>query len=673
MGVLLTIGGPGGAARAEVHGIEAETLVGPELADQIQSNWRASNRLQFVVHKDTLTWTVPVDGGRGYRLWMLGRSGWSKDHRFGGDGQYFAIVGDRKLVLTAQRQTLLFQTNESNFVWFRSEPFELAPGRQTFTAGCTWDWGKIDGMVLTNEPFEPPKPGPGAIPREIQNLTFSPTVWISDPYAPFNTGMAPPDDRSEPRIKLLAARNASAYASVRIHHPAGAVWPAHLRLRMTALKTNEGRALPDDCVSLHRLATLSAAFGGPGLVGTDALPRLGPLGYVELARGTTGCVWVVLRMGRDQEPGVYRGSLVLEDQHTMTRMKVPVEVELANVNLPDRTDLAVYTWWRHTYASDAQWDEIVNQGINTFGVIILGPVAYTFDDDANLVGECRFHEDLRHFVDAQERTGGYQLIEWYFRGGAPIARSMQGNGEGDSETDFKYMTPAWKKAFAALIKEVHGYFESRGLPRERLLHYIFDENLSDSFIETARFIKDLDPTYKVFNNGWGDLETFKKAAPYVDVWCPHVNHLAGMAKDGLMDYLRSTGKPIWSYDESYHQRAASPYAKYRYKFWLTYKYDLQGCGFWKHHGLPGLTYEPNYGTRVTSRRYEGWMSGIEDYKLLTMLEAFAESGAQAAGEAKTLLDEAVREVCARSADTRRAAAYRDRIIRLLAKENPSSH
>ena len=343
----------------------------------------------------------------------------------------------------------------------------------------------------------------------------------------------------------------------------------------------------------------------------------------------------------------------------MSLSQVPIQVEVADLALPAQTDLAVYTWWRGIHSSDAQWGELVDQGINTFGFIVSGALSYTLDAKGEIVGKVGFHPDLARLARAQTRSGGSLLIEWYFRPGAPIARSTS------SDEDFKYMTPPWKKAFTTLMQSIHQHLESQGVPREKLLHYLFDETIGDHFIETAKFIRGVDPSYRIFNNGNGDLDGYKRVAPYVDVWCLHVMNLQATANDGRLEFLRSTGKPIWSYDEGYHQRGKPPYHTYRRRFWQAVQYDLQGVGNWKHHGLVGMTYKPNYGTRVTSRRYEAWMSGAEDHKLLTLLNTVAESEGTQAGAAKALLTEAVREV-SRSGDTKSADRYRHRMIRLLA-------
>ena len=103
-------------------------------------------------------------------------------------------------------------------------------------------------------------------------------------------------------------------------------------------------------------------------------------------------------------------------------------------------------------------------------------------------------------------------------------------------------------------------------------------------------------------------------------------------------------------------------------------YGLDGCTYWKHQetGI-GTAYDPavgewpsyDEGAPITSRRYEAWFSGLQDYKLLRKLEDLANSNSLLAPEAQELLSEAVQAVCDDQNDLGRAEEYRRKIIMLL--------
>src|SRR5690606_4522618 len=154
------------------------------------------------------------------------------------------------------------------------------------------------------------------------------------------------------------------------------------------------------------------------------------------------------------------------------------------------------------------------------------------------------------------------------------------------------------------------------------LHYTFDEYLGEKFVQVSLIIRQVDPSLKIFSNLSADIETYRKVEPYLDVWSPWFGDLLAMSRDGRLDDMRSTGKPIWFYDPGYLQRGESPYTKFRHKFWLSWRYKLDGCTYWKHQGdRVGTAYYPLIEDQapVTSRRYEAWYSGWQDYQLLHQL------------------------------------------------------
>jgi hypothetical protein len=282
-------------------------------------------------------------------------------------------------------------------------------------------------------------------------------------------------------------------------------------------------------------------------------------------------------------------------------------------------------------------------------------------------GACDFSR-LAKFIEAQRRTGGYLLAEWSFH--SPKNLRLECGAPGvPAGAPLEFMSGPWRRAFHSLLTQMNSHLESRGVPRDRILHYIFDEYLGDKFIQTGRLIRQINPEYKIFGDLSADLDTYQKAAPYVDIWCPHFSSLELMDRDGRLEFLRSTGKPIWCYDEGYNQRASDPRAKFRRKFWIAFRYKLDGCAYWKHQGdSVGTAYYPVRGQQpVTSRRYEEWCSGLQDYKLLKMLEKQTEPDSPRAVEAGKLMREAVAEVIAHPEQASLADKYRERILIFLSE------
>jgi len=246
---------------------------------------------------------------------------------------------------------------------------------------------------------------------------------------------------------------------------------------------------------------------------------------------------------------------------------------------------------------------------------------------------------------------------------------------------FDFLSDEWITAFQEILEAVQTHLEATGVPRNRILHYIYDERQDIEFKHVAHIIRGMNPEYQIFNTQGviGASTPISKAVyedikEYVDVWCSWFPVLHQLVNESSFKTMTSSGKPIWFYDASPDQRAWSPYTKYRYKFWLAFMYGLDGCTYWKHQGdNVGTAYYPlvgewprfDEGPPITSRRYEAWFSGLQDYKLLRKLEDLANSNSRLAPEAQGLLNNAVQAVCGYQDDLGRAEEYRRKIIMLL--------
>ena len=115
---------------------------------------------------------------------------------------------------------------------------------------------------------------------------------------------------------------------------------------------------------------------------------------------------------------------------------------------------------------------------------------------------------------------------------------------------------------------------------------------------------------------------------------------------------------IWLYDAKGPAKNLSPYSYYRLMSWKAFVLGLKGAGFWNYSDFSGwgdlppvkawddfvdkgdsyaVIYEGSNGHIVSSRRWESWRMGVEDYELLTMY-AKAKGIEKAKALAKSVLD-----------------------------------
>jgi hypothetical protein len=210
-----------------------------------------------------------------------------------------------------------------------------------------------------------------------------------------------------------------------------------------------------------------------------------------------------------------------------------------------------------------------------------------------------------------------------------------------------------------------------GIPFDQWVLHIYDETLCDPFLECARQIKAVDPRVRIFSDCMGTPEQVRAFAPYVDYWCPYWGALPNTA--GL-DAMRATGKPVWTYDCGTEKRM--PTGRYRVLPWRTWRYRLDGAFCWCYPGsawneltLDGINYGHIYegyrGEPVSSKRWEAWSDGLEDYTLLRAYDdALRRAGKHTAIDGDLL--KAAEAVCDRgSGDTRPMSDLRRRIAHRL--------
>ncbi len=651
------------------HILEAETLLGTDafsdsdgLAVNSYVGASGGKVLVFGGKPNDLTWRPQIKVGGTYRFWLRARSGWNENKYMTLQEpvvHYQLRLGSRPVSMEGDRASLCYYDEHQNYAWFVSEPLNLDPGPVSLHLKATWGWSTLDVLMLTDDPdYKAPS---GNLAKRIRERKADWELWAADPYLAFEPTMQKPEDAAPPRIDLYSTRTSTAYGAFAIHNKQTSPGIALLQLRMPQLRRADGAAFPAQHVSLRRLRSMNV-MGRDTLVAADAIPEINDLGCVEVAPGYSAFFWLFLKIPQDVAPGLYEGAVTIEDQFSLKVQSVPVRVEVSPVAPPSSTDLAVFMFGHDKSREGNEID--LRRGLNCFMAVPYSLLEYRFDAEGKLVDGVRDTKALVEWAALQSKSGGYLLVEWYLHH-APYT-TMQNHHGGDRGSPLALHSPPWKRAFRTLLVALHDSLEAKGVPRDRILHYIYDEYLGEKFVETAKVIRAVNKEYRIFADLLASLEDYQRVAPYVDVWCPHFGGLEAMAEDGRLELLKSTGGDIWFYDCGRTQRRASPYAAYRHKFWRVYRYGLQGCTYHVYRsGRMGDYYAIRGGPAVHSRRYEAWFTGLQDYKLLKMLEGVAEGGTARAEAAAALLEESVTAVTASPRETGLAETFRHKMIRLL--------
>lgn len=199
----------------------------------------------------------------------------------------------------------------------------------------------------------------------------------------------------------------------------------------------------------------------------------------------------------------------------------------------------------------------------------------------------------------------------------------------------KFLTSRWKENFVKWYNSLCETVHKSGFPYSRIFFYPYDEISGKTDIENyKRFIewaRKALPTMKfvaTFNN----KTAIKEILPIVDVGII-------MGSKDLLKNLPITDAEIWTYYINGNARLKSPYKCYRLMGWKAFYYNLNGIGFWNYSIIKGaklnkisakvelpsknyaVIYNGPQNTIISSRRWEAFKLGIEDYELLKLYES----------------------------------------------------
>lgn len=233
-----------------------------------------------------------------------------------------------------------------------------------------------------------------------------------------------------------------------------------------------------------------------------------------------------------------------------------------------------------------------------------------------------------------------------------ISKILLGIGLGDANHktvvgEYPFLSKDWQVNFRKWYEDAEKIVVAAGFQPNQLYIYPYDEMGGvqiDDFVRLSTWAKKEIPGIQFYatlvnKNSYRSL-------PYLDI-AQFVNN------DVLLDGLPSTATDIWLYSCKGFTKSLSPYAYYRLMAWKAFAGGYKGIGFWAYadSGKSGTTWDdidgnyPDYAviyegpdnTIISSRRWEAWRMGIEDYELLTMY-AKAKGNGVAKVLAKSVLD-----------------------------------
>lgn len=617
----------------------------------------ASGGWSVSVQGHPITWTAITAAGT-YRLLARVRAGYSKDHtlyvkpRMG----YAATVDGAPQRLATVPGTLVYHGDEANFVWLTTEPLVLARGLHSVVLTGAPTYGKLDVLGLTEDstfvpaaepPFGEETPVDVALlADDEQRRTYRGyTVWTQHPEANVAPADRPDDIMGIGGLTLTAARNEYESANFIVTN-----WrdtALTLRLRVGELTRGAGgpRLSGQRFQSLHALPI--PAFDGRWL--SDPLPR-STSGVFSVPAGESRQAWLRLHT-RGVEPGTYTGELALSpvdssDRRLLRSLRFTVTIH--PFRLPEEHPLLLFMNEYDVNVPGCR-EDLAAHCINLFQVCkIPGPG----DAPDFTVHDAEVRREL-------EYASGIHFEHWWFR------QSQE------------WKTPSgrrrwqrWAKTWATHL------WDDLGLKPEQVWLHIFDEQHGaavDDYVAARQLLEEVVPDVRdtVTVGSSTTFEEVRRMDPYVDLWSPFLGRLDNAEE---VAFYQQTGKPVVPYVCAENKKVFDPYAYFRLFPWKIWQWGFHGCWIWTYlrgnawNGREwdgGVVY-PGQGEIVTSRRWEAFRDGLEDYLYLYLLRQRLEAGEAPAGSAD-LLRQAAEAVLAEPQDAGRAHTWRARLAEALSR------
>ncbi len=448
-------------------------------------------------------------------------------------------------------------------------------------------------------------------------------AYAANPWAPFGGTSEIAEGRtSPPELLVNAFRGEIESAALNLaNYASEAVW---VRVEPQNLVRESDSAR----VSWRKVLTLLEAVDVPTQsldMSTDALPRVNQANAILIPAWGVRQLWFNVNTA-DLQPGLWHTRIRLRSVAVKpAEAWATLTLRVWKHSLPAEQPLRLCQWgYVHTsvlkdFPDEALQDQ-VEHGTNVFVATADFAPEARFDEHGNLVGDLDF---TRH--DA------------YVRKHAPHGLILFFNYQHKLKGPAEHFTPTWRKAYKAWIERWVRHLRKMGLDYTDFAFYPIDEpglreGSVDAFIGYAEPIREVDPQIQIYVDPvrGATMADLKRMAPNVDIWCP--NRSAYLLKEGLdkLDFIKSTGKIVWTYECDGNVKHQSPLGYYRGQAWLAWYRGLTGIGFWSYctsrfdpwfvpeGGSDYLLIYQGSGV-VTSKRWEAVRDGVEDFSMLWQL------------------------------------------------------
>jgi len=493
-------------------------------------------------------------------------------------------------------------------------------------------------------------------------------AWQIDPYENFMKDRS--QGASDPILERIDVKMAQGE-----YRDALFMLGPYAETRNINIDVQTSAGVPGDMILVQEtLYLLNRAPGGTQYTGDALYPLSGPL---TVPAGESRQV----RLRFDArysgvEPNDYKFAVILTDADAGEEQVIPGSLTVWDFELSSYDEFPNngFVWFNNT-----QWSGNPNNSYAVkdmkeggFNIIYIHPIempTITSHDENwdNLVlDSTQFENRINMAVNAWAAAPGNDKLKWLIQ---PL--SSVWNGEGSGPPGF--LSTQWHTAFGNYLAQIKAILAGYGIYDDDWMMTLADEETAAALMEytipMAEAIKSIDSSVTMKCNSSAILIYPSWAARYLaatDIFQPHhtaVEDPTYHASLGgtYLDWLKSSGKPIWSYrcEGHFDEVGEDVYDYYRLDGWRAVKYGLVGTGIWTYcaQGIyPWIDPLPPKPTQsgfilifqhwdignpevVHSRRYEMFREGRDDYRYVHKLrEVAAAIGGSAPADVEQLID-----------------------------------
>jgi len=340
-------------------------------------------------------------------------------------------------------------------------------------------------------------------------------------------------------------------------------------------------------------------------------------------------IWLTIDLEQLQETN-YQANILVSSDNLQAPYSIPLTIDVVNKAIVINEPAAI-NW---SYTSNLPiWknrkktmEDLLEHGINVFVVPPQHIPQPNVDGNWNIGAAIRLKKDL----DLFKGNGQILLIVGWGPGSRP---AWMFNDKNLTEQRKFEILKNW-------LNKLNTYMTQQGFHNSEWALYPVDEAHSkklDFLIKIAKWIKQANPDIRVYANpsqsrrGYATYRDLKILEPLIDIWQPSL----AFAQQKGNRFFSEMETPWWVYDNPKAPvKQSSPFKNYRRLAWKAWNIGSSGIGFWSYSDTQGSSAWDDFdGVRadwavvyeseekpVSSRRWEAFREGVEDYKLLTKTE-----------------------------------------------------